>query len=121
MASRAPAIIPLGDRDPVNRLYASPLPTVRRDWPVVEIRDARHLNWFPREPSADEIVTWVAAHTAQGSPPRGAKPWTLPAQPAIDPEGGIPAGGRGAAGGGPGPRLGGSTVVGAGAPGVKGN
>ena len=64
-AIRAPVIVLVGDRDPVKRLYVSPLRTVRRDWPVVEIRDAGHLNCIVKKQFADEIVTWVAEHTTK--------------------------------------------------------
>lgn len=42
-AINVPVEIIVGDRDPTKRLYVTPLEQVRRDWPVVEIKDAGHL------------------------------------------------------------------------------
>jgi pimeloyl-ACP methyl ester carboxylesterase len=43
-AIKIPVEIIVGDRDPAQRLYVTPLEQARRDWPVVEIKDGGHLN-----------------------------------------------------------------------------
>jgi pimeloyl-ACP methyl ester carboxylesterase len=56
---RVPVEILVGDRDPVRRLYVEPLAQVRRDWRVVEIKDAGHLNCVARQQFKDEIKNWL--------------------------------------------------------------
>ncbi len=57
-----PVKMAVGDRDPVNRLYVQPLGRVRNDWPVVEIKDAGHINCIMKEQFRKEIVNWVKAN-----------------------------------------------------------
>jgi hypothetical protein len=57
-----PVKIAVGDCDPVNRLYVQPLQRVRDDWPVVEIKDAGHINCIVREQFSNEIVNWVKSN-----------------------------------------------------------
>ena len=57
-----PVKVAVGDRDPVNRLYVQPIERVRNDWPVVEIKDAGHINCIMKEQFRNEIVNWVKAH-----------------------------------------------------------
>jgi pimeloyl-ACP methyl ester carboxylesterase len=54
-----PVEILVGDRDPVNRLYVVPLRPKRRDWPVIEIEDAGHINCIVKKPFRQELVGWV--------------------------------------------------------------
>jgi pimeloyl-ACP methyl ester carboxylesterase len=56
------AKLAVGDRDPVNRLYVQPLERVRDDWPVVEIKDAGHINCIVKELFRQEIVSWIKAN-----------------------------------------------------------
>ncbi len=60
-----PVKVAVGDRDPVNRLYVQPLKRVRDDWPVVEIKDAGHINCIVKEQFRKEIVDWVKANTSR--------------------------------------------------------
>lgn len=54
-----PTTIIVGDRDPVNRLYVTPLRALRKDWPVVEIADAGHLNCIVKPKFSEEVVAWI--------------------------------------------------------------
>ncbi|MEW6212425.1 MAG: alpha/beta fold hydrolase [Acidobacteriota bacterium] len=56
---RVPVEVLVGDRDPVRRLFVAPLAEVRRDWKVVEIRDAGHLSCVVRQQFKDEIKNWL--------------------------------------------------------------
>jgi pimeloyl-ACP methyl ester carboxylesterase len=64
-ATRVPVLILIGDRDPMRQLYVAPLQRVRDDWPVVEIRDAGHLNCIFKQQFIDEVVGWVDANRPQ--------------------------------------------------------
>ncbi|MBI5725538.1 MAG: alpha/beta hydrolase [Planctomycetes bacterium] len=59
-AIKTPATVIVGSRDPVKKLYVDPMLTVRKDWPVVEIQDAGHLNCIMKKQFLEEIVSWVA-------------------------------------------------------------
>jgi pimeloyl-ACP methyl ester carboxylesterase len=71
---RAPVAILVGSRDPVRRLYVAPLTRVRRDWPVVEVRGAGHLDCILKDQFRDELRRWLDANAgrevgqAAGSP-----------------------------------------------------
>jgi pimeloyl-ACP methyl ester carboxylesterase len=56
---RVPVEILVGDRDPVKRLFVAPLAQVRRDWKIIEIRDAGHLNCVVRQQFKDEVKNWL--------------------------------------------------------------
>jgi pimeloyl-ACP methyl ester carboxylesterase len=56
---RVPVVVIVGDRDPVKRLYVAPLRPVRRDWAVVEINDAGHLNCVVKPQFKEEIAEWL--------------------------------------------------------------
>jgi pimeloyl-ACP methyl ester carboxylesterase len=58
-AIKVPVVILIGDRDPIRGLYVTPLQAVRTDWPVVEIKDAGHLNCIFKRQFIAEIVKWV--------------------------------------------------------------
>ena len=62
-AIKVPMTVIVGDRDPVKRLYVAPLQSVRKDWPVVEIEGAGHLNCIFKKSFADEIVKWVGKNS----------------------------------------------------------
>jgi len=56
-----PVEILAGDRDPVRALYMDPLRRVRPDWPVIDIRDAGHVDCIFKKQFADELVRWLSA------------------------------------------------------------
>jgi len=56
---RVPVEILIGDRDPVKRMYVVPLQHVRNDWPVVDIKDAGHINCIIKKQFRQEIGAWV--------------------------------------------------------------
>ncbi len=54
-----PVKVLVGDRDPVKQMYVVPLQQVRRDWPVVDIKDAGHINCIIKKQFRNEIAAWV--------------------------------------------------------------
>jgi pimeloyl-ACP methyl ester carboxylesterase len=56
---RVPVVVIVGDRDPVKRLYVDPLRPVRKDWEVIEIEDAGHLNCVVKTQFKEEIAKWL--------------------------------------------------------------
>jgi pimeloyl-ACP methyl ester carboxylesterase len=58
-----PVKILVGDRDPVKRMYVVPLQQARKNWPVVEIEDAGHVNCIIKKQFREEIAGWVRQHT----------------------------------------------------------
>jgi pimeloyl-ACP methyl ester carboxylesterase len=56
---KVPVEVLVGDRDPVERLYVVSLSRVRKDWPVVEIEGAGHLNCIIKEQFKDELKKWL--------------------------------------------------------------
>src|SRR5262249_41050521 len=54
-----PVVVIVGDRDPVKRLYVAPLQPVRKDWAVIEIKDAGHLNCVVKTQFKEEIADWL--------------------------------------------------------------
>jgi pimeloyl-ACP methyl ester carboxylesterase len=64
-AVRVPVTILVGDRDPVKMLYVKPLQEVRKDWKVVEIPEAGHINCIMKPQFKDEIQKWLAKQTGQ--------------------------------------------------------
>jgi pimeloyl-ACP methyl ester carboxylesterase len=60
LSIKAPVTVLIGDKDPVKDLYVKPLRGVRKDWPVVEIKDADHLTCVIRPPFKEEIQKWLA-------------------------------------------------------------
>ena len=61
-AIKVPVEIIVGDRDPVRRLYVGSLDRVRTDWPVVEIKDAGHLNCVIKPQFKEAIAAWLLKH-----------------------------------------------------------
>jgi pimeloyl-ACP methyl ester carboxylesterase len=49
----------VGDRDVCKQLYVEPLQKIRKDWPVVEIKDADHFSSIIRPQFREEIATWL--------------------------------------------------------------
>jgi pimeloyl-ACP methyl ester carboxylesterase len=56
---RVPVVVIVGDRDPVKRLYVAPLQRARKDWTVIEIEDAGHLNCVVKAQFKEEIAEWL--------------------------------------------------------------
>lgn len=54
-----PVKILIGDKDICKQLYVEPLQKVRKDWPVVEIKDAGHLDCILKPQFKEEIAAWV--------------------------------------------------------------
>jgi pimeloyl-ACP methyl ester carboxylesterase len=54
-----PVEVLIGDRDPVKRMYVVPLQQVRKDWPVVDIKDAGHISCIIKKQFREEIAAWV--------------------------------------------------------------
>ena len=50
-AIKVPVVVLIGDRDPIKQLYVDPLQAVRKDWPVIEIKDAGISTAFSRDNS----------------------------------------------------------------------
>lgn len=76
---KAPVEVVIGDRDPVKRLYVAPLQPVRKDWPVVEIKDAGHMDCIMKKEFRDAVTEWIAKQTAKPpAPPVVAAPKPQP-------------------------------------------
>jgi pimeloyl-ACP methyl ester carboxylesterase len=58
-----PVEIVIGQRDPVKRMYVSPLQQVRPDWPVVEIEGAGHITCVTRPQFRDAVAQFVRKQT----------------------------------------------------------
>ena len=61
-AIRVPVVILVGDRDPTNRLYVTPLRQVRSDWESIEIEGAGHLNCVVKPQFKEEMKRWLDGH-----------------------------------------------------------
>jgi pimeloyl-ACP methyl ester carboxylesterase len=57
---RVPVIILFGDRDGVKQLYVEPLKPVRKDWSLIEIKDADHITCILKPQFREEIQKWLA-------------------------------------------------------------
>jgi pimeloyl-ACP methyl ester carboxylesterase len=55
-----PVLILIGDHDGLKKPYVEPLKTVRKDWPVVEIKDANHLTCAGKSQFKEETQKWLA-------------------------------------------------------------
>jgi pimeloyl-ACP methyl ester carboxylesterase len=62
---RAPVIILFGDRDGLKKGYVEPLKSVRKDWTVVEIKDADHVSCILKPQFKEEIQKWLAKQAAR--------------------------------------------------------
>jgi pimeloyl-ACP methyl ester carboxylesterase len=60
---KVPVTVLIGDKDIVKGLYVDPLRTVRKDWPVVEIKDGDHLSCILRPQFKEEIHRWLSRQT----------------------------------------------------------
>ena len=61
---RVPVTVLVGDKDNfVKKLYVEPLQKVRKDWPVVEIKDANDITCILKRQFREEIAAWVRKNT----------------------------------------------------------
>jgi pimeloyl-ACP methyl ester carboxylesterase len=60
---KVPVTVLVGDKDPVKELYVKPLRAVRKDWPVIEIKDGDHLSCVLKPQFKEEIVKWLTKQT----------------------------------------------------------
>jgi pimeloyl-ACP methyl ester carboxylesterase len=57
---KVPVAVLVGDKDMlVKRLYVDPLRSVRKDWPVTEIKDADHISCIMKPQFREEIAVWL--------------------------------------------------------------
>jgi pimeloyl-ACP methyl ester carboxylesterase len=57
---KVPVTILVGDKDDlIKKLYVEPAQGVRKDWPVVEIDDANHINCIVKKQFKEEIQKWL--------------------------------------------------------------
>jgi pimeloyl-ACP methyl ester carboxylesterase len=57
---RVPVTVLIGDQDNlVKKLYVGPLQKVRKDWPVVAIKDANHFTCILKPQFQKEIAAWL--------------------------------------------------------------
>jgi pimeloyl-ACP methyl ester carboxylesterase len=57
---RVPVMILFGDRDGLKWPYVTPLKTVRKDWPVIDIKGADHISCILKPQFKEEIQKWLA-------------------------------------------------------------
>jgi len=61
---RVPVTVLIGDKDDfINKLYVAPLREVRKDWAVIEIKDANHITCIFRPQFREEIASWLKKNT----------------------------------------------------------
>jgi pimeloyl-ACP methyl ester carboxylesterase len=60
-----PVEVLVGDRDPVKPLYVDPLRRKRKDWPVIEIEDAGHINCIIKKQFREDLVGWVRSQSGK--------------------------------------------------------
>jgi len=57
---RVPVVVLVGDEDNlIKKLYVEPLKPVRKDWPVIEIKNANHISCIMKPQFREEIATWL--------------------------------------------------------------
>jgi len=61
---RVPVMVLVGERDAeIKKLYVEPLQAVRKDWRVVKIKNANHLNCHEKPQYKRQIAKWLAKQT----------------------------------------------------------
>ncbi len=61
---RVPVAVLVGDQDNlVKRLYVEPLKSVRKDWPVTEIKDGNHITAILKPEFREDIAAWLMKNT----------------------------------------------------------
>jgi pimeloyl-ACP methyl ester carboxylesterase len=59
-----PVAVLVGDDDGlVKKFYVEPLKAARKDWPVIEIKDANHFTCIMRPQFREEIAAWLKKNT----------------------------------------------------------
>jgi pimeloyl-ACP methyl ester carboxylesterase len=53
-----------GEDDRIKKLYIEPLQQVRKDWPVVEVKDANHITCIFKRQFREEIAAWLKKNGA---------------------------------------------------------
>jgi hypothetical protein len=61
-AIKLPMEVLVGDQDSMNQLFVDPLKSARPDWPVIEIKNADHLNCVMKQQFLDSLVKWIEAN-----------------------------------------------------------
>jgi pimeloyl-ACP methyl ester carboxylesterase len=57
---KVPVTVLVGDQDDlIKKLYVEPLEKVRKDWPVIEIKDANHFTCILKQQFREEIASWL--------------------------------------------------------------
>lgn len=57
---KVPVTLLVGEKDDlIKRLYVEPLRLVRKDWVVVEIKDANHISCILKPQFREELATWI--------------------------------------------------------------
>jgi pimeloyl-ACP methyl ester carboxylesterase len=57
---KAPMTVIVGEKDElIKKLYVEPLRSVRKDWPVVEIKDGNHITCILKPQFKDETAAWL--------------------------------------------------------------
>jgi pimeloyl-ACP methyl ester carboxylesterase len=57
---KVPVTVLVGDQDDlIKELYVEPLEKVRKDWPVIEIKDANHFTCILKQQFREEIASWL--------------------------------------------------------------
>jgi pimeloyl-ACP methyl ester carboxylesterase len=64
---RVPVLILIGDHDGLKKPYVEPLKTIRKDWPVVEIKGADHLTCVAKQQFKEELQKWLAKQAGKRS------------------------------------------------------
>ncbi|HEY4309607.1 MAG TPA: alpha/beta fold hydrolase [Pirellulales bacterium] len=64
-AIKIPTEVIVGQRDPVLRLYVTPLRAARPDWPVVEIENAGHISCVMKPEFREAVGKWVRKQTKE--------------------------------------------------------
>jgi pimeloyl-ACP methyl ester carboxylesterase len=58
-AIKVPVAVLAGDKDGIADLYIEPTEKVRKDWPVIRIKDADHLNCIAKPQFKEELKKWL--------------------------------------------------------------
>lgn len=56
---QAPVTMLIGSKDGLKALYVEPAQKIRKDWPVVEIRDTDHITCILKPQFREEIADWL--------------------------------------------------------------
>jgi pimeloyl-ACP methyl ester carboxylesterase len=65
---RVPVTLLVGEKDGlVKKLYVEPLQKVRKDWPLIEIKDANHITCILKAQFREEIAAWLKKNSKVAS------------------------------------------------------